>query len=160
MGAGWYQAYHPENMDQRTAEDLADEIVRDITVGVNDSSIRSGIIGEVGINGDPLTRNEIKSLQASARASRATSAAISLHRGGVGTEKLLQTIAILEEEGGGRLIPSHLRGGDYPSSFRNEASRVSLKAPQPVSLIILRRSLPTWSESPLSSAAAISGSSR
>ena len=112
MGAGWYQkAYHPEDMDQRTAEDLADEIVRDVTVGVGDTGIRSGIIGEVGINGDPLTRNEIKSLQASARASRATGAAISLHRGGVGPEKL-QTITILEEEGAdlSRVIFGHSDG--------------------------------------------------
>jgi len=112
MGAGWYQkAYHPEDMDLRTTQDLADEIVRDITIGVSDTGIRSGIIGEVGINGDPLTKNEIKSLQASARASRVTGAAISLHRGGVGSEKL-QTIKILKEEGANlsRVIFGHSDG--------------------------------------------------
>lgn len=112
MGAGWYQkAYHPEDMDLRTTQDLADEIVRDITIGVSDTGIRSGIIGEVGINGDPLTKNEIKSLQASARASRVTGAAISLHRGGVGSEKL-QTIKILKEEGAdlSRVIFGHSDG--------------------------------------------------
>lgn len=99
MGAGWYQkAYHPDDMDDRTIEDLADEIIRDVTTGVGDTGIRSGIIGEVGINGDPLTPNEIKSLQASARASRATGAAISLHWGGTGREKL-EVVSILGEEG-------------------------------------------------------------
>jgi phosphotriesterase-related protein len=112
MGSGWYQkAYHPKDMDLRTTESLAAEIIRDITVGVGDTDVRSGIIGEVGINGEPLTANESKSLQASAQASRITGAAISLHRGGVGSEKL-QTIAILEEEGAdlSRVIFGHSDG--------------------------------------------------
>ena len=99
MGAGWYQKiYHPENMDERTVEDMADEIIRDITVGVGDTGVRSGIIGEVGIQGGPIEPNEVKSIRASVRASRATGAAISFHLGGEGREKL-QTMAIMDEEG-------------------------------------------------------------
>ena len=67
MGSGWYRtAYHPSNMDQRTVEDLTEEIIRDITVGVDGTGICSGIIGEVGIEGNPLKPNEIKSIKASA----------------------------------------------------------------------------------------------
>ena len=112
MGAGWYQkAYHPDDMDDRTVEDMAEEIIRDVTMGVGDTGVRSGIIGEVGINGEPLTPNEIKSLQASARASRATGAAISLHRGGAGREKL-QVVSVLGEEGAdlSRVIFGHSDG--------------------------------------------------
>jgi len=99
MGSGWYQRfYHPEGMDQRTVEDLADEIIRDINVGVGDTGVRSGIIGEVGVNGNPLTPNEEKSIRASAWASRATGAAISFHHGGTGHEKF-RVASILEEEG-------------------------------------------------------------
>ena len=99
MGAGWYQKlYHPADMDQRTVEDLTDEIVRDVTVGVGDTGIRSGIIGEVGIEGAPITENEVKSIRASGRASRATGAPISFHRGGRGRERLT-VIGILGEEG-------------------------------------------------------------
>ncbi|MCH8206566.1 MAG: aryldialkylphosphatase [Chloroflexi bacterium] len=99
MGGGWYQKlYHPANMDERTVEDMTEEIVRDITVGVGDTGIRSGIIGEVGIQGDPIESNEVKSIRASVRASRATGAAISFHLGGQGREKL-QTLAIMDEEG-------------------------------------------------------------
>ena len=99
MGAGWYQKlYHPTDMDQRTVEDLTDEIVRDVTVGVGDTGIRSGIIGEVGVQGDPITENDIKSIRASGRASRATGAPISFHRGGQGREKLA-VIDMLREEG-------------------------------------------------------------
>jgi phosphotriesterase-related protein len=99
MGSGWYQkANHPPDMDQRTPEDLADEIIRDITVGVGDTEVRSGIIGEVGINGKPITPNEIKSLQATAWASRATGVAISLHHGGIGRERF-EVAEILAKEG-------------------------------------------------------------
>ena len=101
MGSGWYQKqYHPDDMDQRTVEDLTDEIVRDITVGVGETGIRSGIIGEVGVDGNPITPNEVKSIQAAARASRATGAAITLHRSGHGRDEKLQVVGIIGEEGG------------------------------------------------------------
>ena len=99
MGSGWYQKlYHPADMDRRTVEDLSSEIIRDITEGVGNTGIRSGIIGEVGVEGEPIEPNEIKSIRASARASQATGAAISFHHGGSWREKF-ETIAIMEEEG-------------------------------------------------------------
>ena len=112
MGAGWYQkAYHPEDMDRRTVEDLRDEIIRDIAVGVGDTGVRSGIIGEVGINGNPLTGNELKSVRASAEASRATGAAISFHHGGWGKEKL-EVASVVAESGGdlNRTVFGHSAG--------------------------------------------------
>ncbi|MGE3178809.1 MAG: phosphotriesterase [Vicinamibacterales bacterium] len=88
MGAGWYQKqFHPADMSSRTVEQLTEVIVRDITQGAEGTAIRSGIIGEVGIDGDPLTENELKSVRAAARASRITGAAVTFHRGGVGEEK-------------------------------------------------------------------------
>ena len=88
MGAGRYQKlFHLEDMDSRTVEELTDEIVGDITVGVGDTGIRAGIIGEIGINGDPITANEAKTIRAAARASRLTGAAITFHRGGHGAER-------------------------------------------------------------------------
>lgn len=99
MGAGWYaKPFHPLDMDRRTVEDLTDVIVRDVAVGVDGTTVRSGVIGEVGINGNPLTPNELKSVRASGRASRLTGAPISFHVGGVGEEKL-QVLDILASEG-------------------------------------------------------------
>ena len=44
MGSGWYhKAYHTEDIHRRTVDDLASEIVRDITVGVGETGVRSGI---------------------------------------------------------------------------------------------------------------------
>ena len=100
MGSSWYSKMtHPQDMDDRSVEDLLGKIVRDINVGVDDTGVRSGIIGEVGINGNPLTPNEIKVIRASARASRASGAAISLHWGGVGREKF-EVARVIVEEGG------------------------------------------------------------
>jgi phosphotriesterase-related protein len=88
MGSGWYQKrYHSLNMDQLTLEDMTNTIVRDIVAGVDGTNIRSGIIGEIGINGNPLTPNEIKSTRASARAARLTGAPLTFHIGGYREEK-------------------------------------------------------------------------
>ena len=119
MGAGWYQKmFHPPDMNQRTVEDLAEEIVRDVTVGVGDTGIRSGIIGEVGVQGEPIEPNEIKSIRASARASRATGASISFHRGGADRQEKLQVVNVLGEEGAdfSRVIFGHSdpMAGDMP----------------------------------------------
>ena len=51
MGCGWYRtAYYPPEarIDQRSADDLADELVREIETGVGETGVRPGIIGEIG----------------------------------------------------------------------------------------------------------------
>lgn len=98
MGSSWYtRNYHPLDMDQRSVDELAEMIVRDITEGVDGTGIRSGIIGEVGIDGGPLTPNEIKVTRASARAARITGAPITFHAGGVDEERLVTIDAVLSE---------------------------------------------------------------
>lgn len=99
MGTSWYQkVFHPYDMDKRTVEDMTQELVRDLTHGVGETGIRSGIIGEVGVNGDPITPNEEKSVRASARASVITGSAITFHQAGLGTEKH-DVLNMVEEEG-------------------------------------------------------------
>ncbi|MBM3945102.1 MAG: hypothetical protein FJ317_06390 [SAR202 cluster bacterium] len=81
MGGSYYvPIYHPPDIAQRSEESLADEIARDITVGVGDTGIRSGIIGEVGCFW-PLTDNQRKTFRASAQAHLATGASILVHPG-------------------------------------------------------------------------------
>ena len=88
MGSGWYQKrYHPLDMERLTLEEMTNIIVRDIVSGVDGTNIRSGIIGEIGINGNPLTPNELKSTRASARAARLTGAPMTFHIGGYREEK-------------------------------------------------------------------------
>ena len=48
MASGWYrQPYYPPETDQRSTNDLADEMIRDLTEGVRDSGVEAGIIGEI-----------------------------------------------------------------------------------------------------------------
>ena len=81
MGSSYYVTHsHPPDMNEKTQTQITNEIVRDITVGVKDTNIRSGIIGEVG-NFWPLTQNEIKVLRASGEAQKETGAPITIHSG-------------------------------------------------------------------------------
>ncbi|HEY3109618.1 MAG TPA: phosphotriesterase-related protein, partial [Chloroflexota bacterium] len=49
MGCGYYvHERHPANLPQRTVEDIADELIREVTVGVGTTGVRAGIIGEIG----------------------------------------------------------------------------------------------------------------
>ncbi len=104
MGAGWYQKdLHPAGFSERSLEELTAEIVRDIVVGAADAEgrgtgIRSGIIGEVGAEGDPVDPQEMRSVRAAGRASSITGAPITLHMGGFGEAKL-RVLDALEEEG-------------------------------------------------------------
>ncbi len=81
MGGSYYVPLsHPPDMDERTEEAILEEIVRDVTVGVGETGVRTGVIGEVG-NHFPMTANERKVLRASARAQAATGAPILIHPG-------------------------------------------------------------------------------
>jgi phosphotriesterase-related protein len=110
MGCGWYQKdLLPCGFAERSIEELAAEIVRDIVVGAaggtngavcgaGGAGIRSGIIGEVGAEGDPVDPQEMRSVRAAGRASAITGAPITLHMGGFGEAKL-RVLDALEEEG-------------------------------------------------------------
>ena len=81
MGSSYYvPVSHPPDMDRRTEEQIADEIVGDIRTGVGDTGIRAGVIGEVG-NFWPSSDNERKVLRASAQAQVETGAPILIHCG-------------------------------------------------------------------------------
>ena len=81
MGSGYYiSSTHPEGMDARSEDDIRNEIVGDITVGVRDTGVRAGVIGEIGCS-HPLRDNERKALRAAAGAQRDTGAPLSVHPG-------------------------------------------------------------------------------
>ncbi len=81
MGAGYYLGTtHPVDMAERSQDAITQEIVRDITTGVKDTSIRSGLIGEIGCT-YPWLDNEKKSLCAAVEAQKETGAALMVHPG-------------------------------------------------------------------------------
>ena len=76
-GSGWYRtAYYPPEarIDQRTTDDLADEIVREFFDGVPgpNGPVRPGIIGEIGTDKPWVTAQEERVFRAAARAAGAS----------------------------------------------------------------------------------------
>ena len=109
MGAGFYvAAVHPKDMDERTVEGLAREIIGDIFEGVEGSGVKAGIIGEIGCTW-PLAPNERKSLSAAAMAQRKTGAAILIHPGRH-PDAPLEILEVLANSGAdlSRVIMGHL----------------------------------------------------
>jgi phosphotriesterase-related protein len=81
MGAGYYvAASHPPDMDRRTVDQLAREMIADVTEGVGDSGVRAGLLGEIGCTW-PWTDSEKKVLRAAIAAQRATGAPLMIHPG-------------------------------------------------------------------------------
>jgi phosphotriesterase-related protein len=81
MGAGYYvHASHPPDMDRRTVDDLAREMIADVTIGVGDTGVHAGLLGEIGTT-HPWTENEKKVLRAAIVAQRATGAPLMIHPG-------------------------------------------------------------------------------
>jgi phosphotriesterase-related protein len=121
MGAGWYRdAYYPAEalIDRRTVDALADEIVRDIEIGVGETGIRSGIIGEIGTDKPWLSAREERVHRAAARAARRTGAAISTHA--VQSSVGLDQLEVLEAEGADltRVVIGHADSNPDPAYHR------------------------------------------
>jgi len=82
MGSGWYRgAHYPAEalIDRRSVDALAEVIVRDATVGVGETGIRAGIIGEIGVDKPWLSAQEERVHRAAARAAQRTGLAITTH---------------------------------------------------------------------------------
>jgi predicted metal-dependent phosphotriesterase family hydrolase len=98
MGSGHYREPYldRDRLDRLSVDRLADDIVRDLDVGVGDTGIRAGIIGEVGCDRF-ITALEERSFRAAARAHIRTGVAITTHaaRWPVGMSQL----DLLAEEG-------------------------------------------------------------
>ena len=118
MGCGYYiHAAHPPHVAEWGVEELAEEMLRDLTEGVDGTGIRAGVIGEVGTS-DPITGDEEKVLRAAALAHKETGVAINIHpqawsMAGIGA----LDIVLAEGVDPARVIMSHCdgtsgRGGD------------------------------------------------
>ncbi len=109
MGASHYvpQSYPPD-MDERSEQEITDYIIRDITVGVGDTGIKSGIIGEVASSW-PTIETSRRILRASGAASKETGAPVLIHPG-FHPDALVQHMNDLTEGGADptRVIMGHL----------------------------------------------------
>jgi len=109
MGAGYYTEISlDETFDERSLEELTNELTREVLEGVAETGVRAGLIGEIGTS-SPITDRESKSLRAAARAHTHTRAPLMIHLDGWGREGH-KVLDIVEEEGGdpGSTILCHM----------------------------------------------------
>ncbi|MBT2405779.1 MULTISPECIES: phosphotriesterase [unclassified Streptomyces] len=91
---GWYyEAFHPAEVGQAGAGQLARTLIGEIEGGIGATGIRPGVIGEVGSHGDRPTGPETRVLLAAALAATATGLSVVTHaqlgRGGPAQVELL-----------------------------------------------------------------------
>jgi phosphotriesterase-related protein len=115
MGGGWYRtAYYPVEalIDRRSVDSLAEELVHDATVGVGETGIRIGVLGEIGTDKPWMTPAEERVHRAVARAANRTGLAISTHA--VMSDVGAWQLTVFEEEGvdPGRVVIGH--ADSYP----------------------------------------------
>ena len=79
MGCGWYRGnyYRAEDViEKRTAGSLADQLIAEITEGVDGTGIKPGVIGEIGVEKTWVAPAEERVLRAAARAHKETGLAL------------------------------------------------------------------------------------
>jgi phosphotriesterase-related protein len=109
MGSGYYVGQlHPRELSKKTVNEIADEIIRDVNEGIDDTGVHSGIIGEIG-NSHPWIETERKVVRASARAQQETGVPLTIHPGRHSSSPF-EIIALLEKEGAdlSRVIIGHV----------------------------------------------------
>lgn len=98
LGCGWYrETYYEPYLNRWKTDQVADQMVADITEGIDGTGVRAGIIGEIGAHATWISPAEERVLRAAGRAHKRTGLTVALHatRGPHGLDQL----DILREEG-------------------------------------------------------------
>jgi phosphotriesterase-related protein len=98
MGSGYYLGTsHSPAVKQMNSDDIAAEIERDLTEGVDETGVRAGFIGEIGVSAR-FTPEEEKVLRGAARAQRGGRVPLMVHL--PGWERLAHRVLdVIAEEG-------------------------------------------------------------
>ena len=98
VGCGnYYHIAHPDYVNKETVEQLADRIYNDLTVGIGDSGVRAGVIGEIGTSA-VMSADEKKVLRAAGMVASQTGRPVHVHTD-LYTENGFEVINILRGEG-------------------------------------------------------------
>lgn len=98
IGSGYYlEVSHPPVVRQMSGDDIAAEIERDLKLGIDETGIRAGFIGEIGVSAR-FTPEEEKVLRGAARAQKNCRVPLMVHL--PGWERLAgRVLDIVAEEG-------------------------------------------------------------
>ena len=96
---GYYRNnFHPPEVEEMTAEEIEEKMVREVLEGIEGTDIRAGMIGELGTTGGNIFPREEKVLIAGGRAQFMTHAPVMVHTEGR-REVVMSALKILEENG-------------------------------------------------------------
>lgn len=90
------EAFVPKGMRDTPQQTLAQEWIRDLTIGIEETGIKAGFI-KMAVSDDGPTALEVRNLRAAANACKATGAAVASHTIRVSSAR--QEMDILESEG-------------------------------------------------------------
>ena len=113
LGCGWYrESYYEPRLWRMKTDQIAEEMVRDLTEGIDGTDVRAGTIGEIGAHFNWLSAIEERVLRAAARAQMKTDVALTTHatRGPQGLEQL----DVLQQEGVDPRRVAIAHSGHYP----------------------------------------------
>jgi phosphotriesterase-related protein len=123
MGAGYYiDRTHSDWLRAASVDEIAATIIRDIDQGADGTSVRSGIIGEIGSSW-PWTDSEKKVLEAAVIAQRETGAPLLIHPGR--NEKApLELLTAVDKWGGSlkRTVMGHIERTIYDRGVLSETA--------------------------------------
>lgn len=131
LGCGWYrEPYYEPYLWQATTNQIADEIISDVTEGIEGTNVRAGLIGEIGTHANFISPVEERVLRAAARAQKETGVSLSTHQSE--GDVALNQLSILEEERVElqRVICSHSGGQpshDYHTAIAERGAYVSFE---------------------------------
>jgi phosphotriesterase-related protein len=109
MGCGYYvEQYQAKRNHERSVEDFASEMIQQLTEGAWGTSVKAGIIGEIGCQ-NPWTDLEKKVMRGALAAQKETGASISVHPGRKPTQPR-EVVDFIKAAGGdvSRLIIGHI----------------------------------------------------
>jgi Predicted metal-dependent hydrolase with the TIM-barrel fold len=107
-GTGYYShTGHPEEVGKLSIEELATVMFKEIREGIEDTGVKAGIIGEIGVS-TPIHPQEEKVLRAAARTHKRTGAPLSIHQFGGGTLDEIDEILAEEEVEPAGVILCHM----------------------------------------------------
>lgn len=124
LGAGWYrEPYYDRRLYRAKTDQIAEELVRDLTGGIDGTDVRAGLLGEIGAHFTWVSPVEERVFRAVARAQQRTGVSIATHalHSPVGLDQL----DILEDEGVDlrRVIVGHCQSYPHPDYHAEIARR-------------------------------------
>ena len=123
-GCGYYNAEsHPPQIAAADIDEITQQIVQDIREGMDGTSVRAGIIGEIGTS-HPLHPREGKVLRAAARAAVETGVAVSVHTAAhaITSRSALEAVEVLTGEGlaTDRIVLGHMDTTLHRGAYHRE----------------------------------------